>query len=141
MQGLKAGETVTESSSYAISDGHGGGATATLVITVTGANDAPVANDDKATTAEDTPLIITAASLVANDNDADHDALTILSVGAAAHGTVTLNQDGNVSYAPNADYNGPDSFSYTVSDGHGGTSTAHVNLTVTPVNDPPVGRG
>ncbi len=129
-----------DSFSYQADDGSAGSEPVTVILSVNAVNDAPVAKDDKATTAEDTSLILTAASLLANDTDADSDALTILSVGAAAHGTVTLNKDGSVSYAPNADYNGPDSFSYTVSDGHGGTSTAQVNLTVTPVNDPPAAQ-
>ena len=55
-----------------------------------------------------------------------------------AHGTVTINAGGTVTYSPAANYNGPDSFSYTVSDGHGGTATAAVSVTVTNVNNAPV---
>src|SRR6185312_1904960 len=133
VQGLKAGQTTSDSFSYTASAGHGGTDTATLAITVTGANDPPLANKDSFTTAEDAPFLIAAASLLQNDTDADHDTLSILSVGAAGHGTVALNPDGSVSYTPTTNYNGTDSFSYTISDGHGGTSTAQVNLTVTPV--------
>jgi hypothetical protein len=50
---------------------------------------------------------------------------------------VTVNANGSFTYTPNANYNGPDSFDYTVSDGNGGTDTATVNLTVTSVNDGP----
>ncbi|WP_220750655.1 MULTISPECIES: tandem-95 repeat protein, partial [Jannaschia] len=52
-------------------------------------------------------------------------------------GTVTQNADGTLTYTPNAEYNGPDSFTYTVSDGQGGESTASVNITVDPLNDDP----
>jgi biotin operon repressor len=53
-------------------------------------------------------------------------------------GVVTLNAAGNLVFTPNANYNGSPSFSYTLSDGNGGTSTGTVNGTVTPVNDAPV---
>ena len=55
-----------------------------------------------------------------------------------AHGTVSCTGPGVCTYTPAADYNGPDSFTYTVSDGNGGTATGTVNVTVTPVNDAPV---
>src|SRR5882724_6714326 len=128
----------SDSFTYKANDGAADSNVATVSITVTAVNDAPVAHNDSLSGAEDTTFQIAAASLLGNDTDADHDALTIASVGPAAHGTVTLNQDGSVSYAPGSNYNGPDSFTYTVSDGHGGTSSAQVSLTVTPVNDPPV---
>ena len=48
-----------------------------------------------------------------------------------------MNADGTITYAPDADYNGPDSFDYTISDGHGGTATATVHITVTALNDAP----
>jgi len=122
---------------YTVSDGQGGTSTATVNLTVTGVNDPPVAANDAATTAEDTPVTLSAATLLANDTDADGNPLTITSVQAAVNGTVAI-VAGNVVFTPAANYNGPASFTYTVSDGQGGTSTATVNLTVTPVNDPPV---
>jgi VCBS repeat-containing protein len=127
-----------DSFTYKASDGALASAPVTVSLSVNPVNDFPVAHDDKATTAEDTTLLLTAANLLGNDTDADKDALSISSVGEALHGSVALNADGSVSYTPVHDYNGPDSFTYTVSDGHGGTSTANVSLTVTPVNDPPV---
>ncbi|MGE0247705.1 MAG: Ig-like domain-containing protein, partial [Pyrinomonadaceae bacterium] len=127
-----------DSFTYTISDGNGGTATATVNLTVTPVNDPPVANDDTFTVAEDSGS--TALNVLGNDSilpDAG-ETLTVTSVTQPAHGTVVINPDGTVSYTPDADYNGADSFTYTISDGNGGTATATVNLTVTPVNDPPV---
>ncbi|MBK1810396.1 tandem-95 repeat protein [Clostridium sp. YIM B02505] len=125
----------TDSFSYTISDGHGGTSTATVNITVNAVNDAPVASNDTATVSEDGTVKV---SVLNNDGDVDGDALTITSVTKPAHGTAVINEDGTVSYTPDANYNGTDSFSYTISDGHGGTSTATVNITVNAVNDAPV---
>jgi len=122
---------------YTISDGNGGTSTATVDVTVSPANDPPLAANDAATTAEDTPLTIAPAALLGNDSDLDGDTLTVTAVGAAVNGSVAI-VAGNVVFTPAANYNGPASFTYTVSDGNGGTSTATVNVTVTPVNDPPV---
>jgi hypothetical protein len=52
------------------------------------------------------------------------------------HGTLTLNSDGSFIYVPNADYNGPDSFTYRASDGSVTGNVATVNINVTPVSDP-----
>ena len=89
-------------------------------------------------TAEDTPTVIAAADLLANDSDVEDDALSIASVGNGVNGSVELDAEGNVVFTPDADYNGAASFDYTVSDGNGGTDTATVSLDVTPVNDAPI---
>ncbi len=86
---------------------------------------------------EDTALSIPASSLLANDTDANGDTLSIQSVQGAVNGTVSL-VAGSVVFTPAANYNGPASFTYTISDGNGGTATATVNLSVAPVNDAPV---
>lgn len=112
---------------------------ATVYLSVTPANAAPVAgNDSGFSTTEDTPVTISASTLLQNDTDGDGDALTLAGVSNAIGGTVAINAQGNVVFTPNANYNGAASFSYTVSDGNGGTTTASVSLTVTPVNDAPV---
>jgi VCBS repeat-containing protein len=64
------------------------------------------------------------------------DTLSIQSVGAANNGTVTIGGT-TVTYTPNADYTGSDSFTYTISDGNGATDTATVNVEVTRTNDAP----
>lgn len=101
-------------------------------------NTAPDARNDNRSLNEDGSIKL---DLLANDRDADGDPLTITELGRPQHGRVTLNDDGTVTYRPNANYNGSDSFTYTVSDGRGGTDTARVNLTVLPVNDAPVRSG
>ncbi|MCH2037399.1 MAG: Ig-like domain-containing protein [Rickettsiales bacterium] len=110
--------------------------TATVTINVTPANDAPVAADDSASTDEDTPVTI---NVLNNDSDADGDALTIQSVTNPANGSVSI-VNGQIEYTPDANFTGDDSFTYTVSDGNGSSSTATVNVTVVPeqTNDAPI---
>ncbi|HEX8002999.1 MAG TPA: Ig-like domain-containing protein [Mycobacteriales bacterium] len=124
----------SDSFTYTVSDGAGGTATATVLITVLSVNDAPVAVADSRTTAEDAPLGLDPRT---NDSDVDGDPLAIVSHTQGAHGTVTCSLTA-CTYAPDADYFGPDSFTYTISDGAGGTATATVTMTVTSVNDAPV---
>ncbi len=129
------GETAFE---YKVIDNEGRiSSPATVAIKVAAVNDAPVLGDDTATTAEDTPVVI---DVLANDSDADSsltvDMITEWTQGS--HGRVALKTDGTFTYTPNANYNGSDSFTYTVDDGAGGVRTATVNVEVTPVNDQPV---
>ena len=98
--------------------------------------DAPVAADDSGfSTPADSPLTIAAGDLLANDTDADGDALTIVEVSDAMGGTVALDASGNPVFTPDADHSGPASFRYMVSDG-ALTLTAEVHLTVEEVGDP-----
>ncbi|SFU96864.1 Ca2+-binding protein, RTX toxin-related [Aliiroseovarius crassostreae] len=97
-------------------------------------NQGPDANDDLATVDEDSSVVI---AVLDNDTDPEGDPLTVTSA-SADHGTVTINPDGTLTYTPDPNYNGPDSITYSVSDGNGGTDTASVGVTVTPVNDAPV---
>jgi VCBS repeat-containing protein len=100
-------------------------------------NRPPSAVDDAYTTAEDTPLSVAAPGVLGNDSDADGDALTAVLVDGPDHGELTLNADGSFTYTPDADYNGPDSFTYRANDGSLDSNTATVSLTVTAVNDAP----
>jgi Ca2+-binding RTX toxin-like protein len=89
--------------------------------------------------AEDSgPRNIPASELVGDDTDVDGDTLVVSAVGNAVGGTVVLNDDGSVTFTPTADFNGPASFEYTVSDGNGGTDTGTASFNVTAVNDAPV---
>ena len=87
-------------------------------------------------TNEDTALTIAPQTLLGNDSDVDGDALSIVSVQNAVNGSVKL-ENGNVVFTPAKDFNGTGSFTYTISDGHGGTSTATVTVGINPVNDAP----
>ena len=124
----------TDSFTYTISDGNGGTSSATVTVTVLPANDAPQATDDAVSVDEDDSVTI---SVLDNDSDIDGDILSVISVGAAANGAAILNADGTITYSPTADFNGTDSFTYSISDGNGGTSSATVTVTVNPVADNP----
>ncbi len=101
-------------------------------------NTAPVAVDDAASVDEDsaTGVVI---SVLSNDTDADPgDTLSVMSATDAAHGDVAVNLDGTITYTPTeANYNGPDSFTYIATDGEADSNVATVNITVTPVDEPP----
>jgi hypothetical protein len=116
---------------YTISDGFGGSDVALVTIAVNGP---PAPADDDVTTLEDQPITI---DVLANDTDPNGDALSVASIGAAGNGSASLNGDGSISYAPNANFNGTDGFTYTVSDGRGAEAAARVTIAVAPVNDPP----
>ena len=92
----------------------------TINVTVAGTNSAPVAADDSYTTDQGTTLTVAAPGVLANDTDADGDALTASLVSGPAHGQLTLNANGSFGYIPAAGYSGPDSFLYAASDGRGG---------------------
>ena len=126
-----------DSFTYAIDDGNGGSDTASVNLTINSVNDNPVATGFSDSTNEDTSLVISATSLLDGDTDADGDSLFISGVSQPGHGTLVDNGNGTLSYTPNANYHGPDSFMYTVSDGNGGTDTATVALNVASVNDNP----
>jgi len=128
----------TDSFGYTITDGNGGTDTATVSLAINAVNDPPVANDDAYTTAEDIALNVPAPGLLGNDTDVDADTLTVTASTPPANGNLAINPDGSFSYTPNLNYNGTDSFTYTISDANGGSDTALVYLTIAPVNDPPV---
>ncbi|MEM9059383.1 MAG: Ig-like domain-containing protein [Pseudomonadota bacterium] len=146
-ESLGAGETAIDTFTYTVTDGNGGTDTATVSVTVNGANDGPTANADSATVGED-DTVATNIDLTGNDSDPDlTDDLEILSIDTTGTlGTVTVNADNDsVDYDPNGAFEGlgagetaVDTFIYTVTDGNGGTDSATVSVTVTGANDLPV---
>src|SRR5439155_899651 len=162
VQALKAGQAVTDVFSYTVSDGNGGTSTATLTVTVTGTNDAPTATANTAAVREDVTLsasgnVISNDSGFGVDSDPDGDALAVSAVNGAAgnvgapvagaYGSVTVAAGGAYTYTLNnasaavqalaAGQTVTDVFHYTASDGHGGTATADLTVTVTGTNDAP----
>lgn len=123
-----------DSFTYQLSDGRLDSNIATVTLTVTPVNDAPVAADAQLTLVEDGVQRI---DLVALAGDVEGDALTAAIVAGPQHGQVVANADGSFSYTPQADWFGEDSFSYRVSDGTLDSNVAIVRFTVTPVNDVP----
>lgn len=114
---------------------------ATVSITVTPVNDAPVAMDDLYMTDEDTAMVISAPGVLDNDDDVDNDPLSAQLVSGPANALAfTLNPDGSFSYTPAPNFNGPDEFTYRAFDGALQSNLATVRITVNPVNDPPVAR-
>jgi len=132
--------TLSDTFTYTISDGQGltpGTAIGTVNVTF---NDPPIANNDSYQVAEDGGS--TTVNPLSNDSDPDLPAqtLTIIAVTQPANGTVTTNGS-TVTYTPAPNFNGINTFTYTISDGQTpipGTATGTVTMTVTPVNDPPV---
>jgi VCBS repeat-containing protein len=142
-QSLSAGETATDSFTYTVSDGNGGTDTATVRITVTGVNAAPVARNDTAATDASHSLAI---NVLTNDTDINaHDTLTVSALNTTGtQGSVTIGLGGVVNYTPGGTLRylaqgqtTNDHFNYTVADGHGGTATAGVTVTVTGTWLPP----
>ena len=133
------GSTATDHFNYTISDGHGNTATAAVTMTITGSNHPPVAVADQVNiddTYSGTPVTpqITFDPRV-NDSDADGDPLTITAVTQGTHGGVSIVNGGTqVTYIYNSSVNHAlettDSFTYTISDGNGGTATATVNVAI-----------
>ncbi|MBA54801.1 MAG: hypothetical protein CMK89_10140 [Pseudomonadales bacterium] len=115
--------------------------TATVSITVQAVNDDPLANNDSATTDEDNAVVI---SVIDNDSDVDGtlDLTSVTVVATPASGTAISNGDGTITYTPNADSNGSDSFTYSIQDDAAATSNiATVSVTVNAVNDAPTITG
>jgi Bacterial Ig domain/Bacterial Ig-like domain (group 3)/Bacterial Ig-like domain (group 1) len=102
-----------------------------LTQVVNSVNTAPAANDDPTySTGVDTPLVLDAPGVLANDTDADGDQLTASLVSPPANGTLSLNPDGGFTYTPNAGFSGTDTWTYTANDGSANSNVATVTITV-----------
>lgn len=136
-QGLREGQTVLQRYLVTVSDGNGGTTQQLVNVTIVGTNDAPVVSGEAAQTDEDTALMI---DVLANDSDIDGGTVSIASVSgtSALGGTVSI-VNGQVEYDPtgaaqlqalNSGQSVTDTFSYVVSDGQGGTTTATATVVV-----------
>ena len=110
--------------------------TATVEITVTPVNDAPLGMADSIDGTEDTPSLIAQSALLQNDSDGDGDTLSIPNVMNGVNGTVAI-VGTDIRFDPTPDFAGSASFDYTVTDGVV-SSTVTVNISLAAVNDPPV---
>jgi VCBS repeat-containing protein len=130
LQALAAGAQVVDTFTYTVTDGSDTG-WATVFISVTGLNDAPVAVDDSFITSEDTVLSIAAPGVLGNDGDVDGDAMTAVLDTAPLSGTLVLDPDGSITYTPTLDFVGIDSFTYHAHDGLLDSGVATATITVT----------
>ena len=126
----------TDSFTYLVNDSVLNSNIATITITVSQANDAPVAKDVTLAVSEDVP-----ASGSFDVSDIDGDKLTVSVFSGPSHGSLTINIDGTFTYTPDVNYFGADSFTYRASDGTLDSSVATVTITVDSVNDAPTATG
>ncbi|HEX5218075.1 MAG TPA: Ig-like domain-containing protein, partial [Verrucomicrobiae bacterium] len=122
----------TDSFTFKVNDGQSDSATATISITVTPVNDAPVAQAQTAGTPEDTPL-----NLVLRGSDVEGSPLTFAVVTSPEHGDLS-GVAPHLTYTPSLNYSGPDSFTYLAIDDGATSAVATVSITVHPVGDAPV---
>src|SRR5262249_3164881 len=123
-----AGYVGGDSFAYAVSDGLSTSSPATVTLTVT--DQAPVAANDAYSVNRNSTLNVPAAGVLANDTDADGDALKAVLVSGPSHGPLTLNADGSFIYKPAHNFRGTDSFTYRASDGALTSGVATVTITV-----------
>jgi len=121
---------------YILTDGRGGTDTGEVTLGVGAVNDRPTALDDLYTLNSHDPFSLDFSALLANDTDPDGDSLSVSSWTQPQYGTLVATGDGGLTYTPPADFAGKDQFSYSVSDGQGGSHSASVSLEVPPVVTP-----
>ena len=121
-----------DSFSFSANDGSASSAVVQVNLTVNAVNDAPIAQDLNLTTSEDLPLSISFAG-----QDADNDQLSIVNRTEPSNGVITGNGL-TLTYTPNENFNGADSFTYQLSDGSENSTTASVSITINAINDAPV---
>ena len=136
----RSGFSGADSFSYTISDGKGNSATGTVNITVGAApvdNKAPIAVNDTISTTMGVPVLV---NLLANDSDPNGEKIALKTLSNPKNGKLYRMNDSYIFYFPNAGFVGKDSFTYTITDSKGATSTASVAITVAPANRLPVAK-
>jgi len=126
---LGIGGTATDSFTVEVGDGRTN-ASDLISFSVTGTDIDPTLAGHSLLTVNSVPSVESGAALLAGSADVKGQALQVVSVGAATHGAVVLDASGNAVFTPTAGYVGAASYSYTVSDGHGGSATATVQVNV-----------
>ena len=142
---LKAGEQILDMFTYTISDSRSGTDTATILITIHGLNDPPLAVDDSGFTGYEND-ILSFGNVMANDSDPDYDDLIMVGIsGYDGLGVLDDHGDGTIYFNPGVDYDFLDkgeirteSFTYTIMDDHFSEDTAVVSFTVVGENDNPI---
>ncbi|WP_167736206.1 Ig-like domain-containing protein [Nocardioides sp. 503] len=140
----QAGYDGADSFTYRADDGSSSSNVATVSLTVTEVDDAPVAVGDSFIVAEGgtaTTLTGGATSVLTNDTDPEGDVLTAVLVTGPTNGTLMLNANGTFGYTHDGSETTSDSFTYLASDETSSSNTVTVSVTVTPVNDAPVAVG
>ncbi len=132
------GYTGPDSFTYVANDGTVDSPLATVSITVTRVNAAPVADDDSYSVDEDSTLVAGAPGVLVGDTDADGDPLIVALASDVSNGVLGLNADGSFTYTPNPDFSGADTFTYQADDTFELSNIATVTITVNPINDDPV---
>jgi DNA/RNA endonuclease G (NUC1) len=120
----------SDSFTYTINDGQGGSDTATVNVTITNVNDAPVAIGESYVTNSNTTLNVAAPGVLSNDSDIDGPSLSAQLVSNVSHGTLSLQSNGSFSYTPSLDFEGSDSFTYQAYDGLAASNVVTVNITI-----------
>ncbi|MEY8251946.1 MAG: tandem-95 repeat protein, partial [Colwellia sp.] len=130
----------SDSFSYQVTDEAGSvGQAVEVIINVAGSNDAPIAQDDSVTTAEDSEV---ALNIISNDTDIEDTSVQVSNINILTqpvNGILIQDpQTAEFSYLPEQNYNGQDSFSYLVTDTEGASSnSATVTISISPVEDAP----
>ena len=129
----------SDSFTYAAFDGSVESDVVTVTITVNGVNDLPQAANDSYSVGEDGVLNVAVGNgMLANDFDQDGDTLNAVQQSTTSNGALQASLDGSLTYVPNADFNGQDSFTYVANDGTGDSNVATVLIRVNAVNDAPL---
>ena len=125
-----AGYSGVDTFTYHANDGAADSNLATVSITITPVNNAPLASDDSYNAQLDQALAVAAPGVLLNDSDVDNDPITAVLDGVPSHGILVLNADGSFTYTPTAGFSGGDTFTYHTNDGVNDSNIATVQITV-----------
>jgi VCBS repeat-containing protein len=122
----------SDSFTYRANDGQTVSAPASVTLTIQPVNDAPTANPDAFSVANDQSIVFTPSQLLLNDRDVDSTSLRVSNVQGGTHGTLTSQPNGTYHYVPAAGFVGTDTMQYQITDGALASSFAAITINVTP---------